>query len=172
MSDDDGFERAFKYVVGIEGVYSNDPDDPGNWTGGEKGKGVLKGTKYGISAKAYPTLDIENLTLAQAKEIYRKDYWQAARCNVWDKGLAFCVFDCAVNQGISTAVKCLQRAASVNDDGKIGPHTLDAVARLSPLAAIEQFQAERILVYAELAMWHKYRRGWMRRVIQTAMMAP
>jgi lysozyme family protein len=169
MADGMDFDRAFKYVVGQEGVFSKDPDDRGNWTGGEKGVGLLKGTKYGISAKAYPELDIENLTLAQARDIYFKDYWTKAHCPLWVAPLAFVMFDAAVNQGVERAVRCLQRAAGVNDDGVVGPHTLGAVRRLDERTAVEYFQAERILEYVEAATWQKHKRGWMRRAVETAM---
>ena len=57
------FDRAFRFLIGEEGGYVNDPADPG----GE--------TKFGISKRAYPQLDIKSLTLDQAKAIYRRDYW-------------------------------------------------------------------------------------------------
>ena len=74
-----GFDRAFEETIGLEGGFSRDPDDNGNWTGGRKGLGKLKGTKYGISAAQYPSLDIESLTLHGAKEICRRDYWSPLR---------------------------------------------------------------------------------------------
>lgn len=167
----EAFDRAFDYVVGREGTYDRNPDDDGNWTGGQEGKGELKGTKYGISAASYPDLDIENITLEQAKGIYWRDYWEKAGCESWPAQLALAVFDCAVNQGLGRAAKCLQRAAGVNDDGKIGPHTRLAVSRLDPIVAVEYFQAERILEYVQAKRWPEFKRGWMRRVIGTAITA-
>ena len=166
-----GFDKAFDYVIGREGTYDDDPEDDGNWTGGKQGVGELKGTKYGISAAAYPDFDIESLTLAQAKEIYLRDYWNKVQCDSWAPGLALCMFDCAVNQGVGRAVRCLQRAAGVNDDGKIGPHTREAVSRMDPLTAVEYFQAERIIEYAQAARWERFKRGWSRRAIGTAIRA-
>lgn len=165
------FEKAFEYVVGREGLYDDDPQDDGNWTGGAQGKGELRGTKYGISAAAYPELDIESLTLDQAKDLYRHDYWDKVCGDCWPAPLALAMFDCGVNQGVGRAIRCLQRAAGVNDDGKIGPHTRDAVSRLDPLTMVEYFQAERILEYVQAARWERFKRGWMRRVIGTAIKA-
>lgn len=71
------FDAAFALTVGEEGGFSQDPRDGGNWTGGAPGKGSLRGTKYGISAASYPTLHIDALTLADAKAIYRRDFWGA-----------------------------------------------------------------------------------------------
>jgi len=58
----DTFDQAFALVVGIEGGFSTDQNDPGNWTSGKVCIGEFKGTKYGISAASYPHLDIPNLT--------------------------------------------------------------------------------------------------------------
>ncbi|WP_409563980.1 glycosyl hydrolase 108 family protein [Rhizobium leguminosarum] len=58
----------------FEGGYSNDPNDRGNWTGQNVGVGILKGTKNGIAAHAYPRLDIKNLTLDETKSIYERDW--------------------------------------------------------------------------------------------------
>jgi lysozyme family protein len=49
MAEPSDFNIAFELTVGHEGGYSNNPDDPGNWTGGDVGEGQLKGTKYGVS---------------------------------------------------------------------------------------------------------------------------
>ena len=80
MANHDDFLKAFELLIGHEGAYGNDPADPGNWTGGARGRGKLKGTKYGISAASYPTLDIANLTLGQVEDIYERDYWAKAGC--------------------------------------------------------------------------------------------
>ena len=165
------FVKAFEYVVGREGVFDDDPNDWGNWTGGKPGEGELKGTKYGISAKAYPDLDIASLSLDDAMLLYRRDYWMKCDCDSLPAGLALAVFDCAVNQGVKKAIQCLQRAAGVNDDGKIGPHTRAAIARLDPVIGVEYFQAERILEYVTVPTWERFKRGWMRRVIGTAITA-
>ena len=58
------FEDCIDKVLEHEGGYVNDPND----LGGE--------TNFGVSKKAYPDLDIKNLTRDEAKEIYRKDYWE------------------------------------------------------------------------------------------------
>lgn len=165
------FDKSFDYVVGREGTFDDDPQDDGNWTGGKQGAGELKGTKFGISAAAYPNEDIQALTLERAKLLYRHDYWDKLECDTWDPRVAFVLFDAAVNQGVDRAKRMLQRAVGVNDDGKIGPHTRSAVRLHSPETFIEYFQAERILEYAQAARWERFKRGWARRVIGTAISA-
>jgi lysozyme family protein len=77
---DDFFPRAFAALIGPEGDYSAVREDPGNWTGGAVGHGLRRGTKYGISAASFPTLDIQGLTLEQARAIYRALYWDRMGC--------------------------------------------------------------------------------------------
>ena len=68
------FDRMFDIVVGHEGGYTANPADRGNWTGGAIGSGTCRGTRFGISAAAYPGLDIANLTIDAAKALYQRDY--------------------------------------------------------------------------------------------------
>ena len=82
------FDSAVEFVLQREGGYVNNPKD----RGGE--------TNYGISKRSYPDLDIKNLTREQAKEIYRKDYWQAIDGDkIADPKAALVAFDAAVNHG-------------------------------------------------------------------------
>lgn len=137
------FEFAFDIIVspGVEGGYSNNPTDPGNWTGGEAGKGILKGTKYGISAAQYPDLDIVNLTLDQAKAIYQRDYWEKCGCEAMPWERALCVFDASINQGQPTA----------------------RLLNLQAHDAID-FMAERAMRYAHSKLLEEDGKGWFRRL--------
>ncbi len=151
------FESAVAFVLEAEGGYVDDPND----AGGE--------TNYGISKRSYPDLDIKTLTEGQAKDIYFNDYWLRARCDDMPAYIAMAVFDTAVNMGVTTAAKLLQRAAGVTDDGIIGPKTLGAVYRLSPESLLPEFLSQRALRYHQLAdepdEAHNQRfiRGWLRR---------
>ena len=111
------FKDAVKIVLKHEGGYVNDPVDPG----GE--------TNMGISKKAYPFLDIKNLTIKQASDIYFKDYWLKAKVSKVPEELRMIYFDMVVNMGRSRAVKILQEAISAKGvkttiDGGIGPQTI------------------------------------------------
>lgn len=94
MSD---FARCLAFVLKWEGgdKVTRDPHDPGGTT------------KYGISQRAHPTLDIERLTAVQAAGIYETAYWKPAGADILPWPLNLCVFDCAVNQGISVARRLL-----------------------------------------------------------------
>ena len=109
------WEHAIKLVLDYEGrVFEDDPKD----LGGE--------TKYGISKKAYPLLDIRSLTEEEAKAIYRRDYWDPLMADELPAKLAVVAFDCAVNQGTGRAIRLLQSLLGVEADGKIGPKTIEA----------------------------------------------
>jgi len=97
------FESAIEFSLKWEGGYSNNPSDPG----GE--------TKYGISKRAHPDVDIKNLTLDDAKEIYRKEYWDATGCGNLPEPLDMVVFDTAVNMGTGRANVLLADAKGWQD---------------------------------------------------------
>lgn len=162
----DSFTRAFAVVVGEEGGYGADPADPGNWTGGAVGAGALHGTKFGISAAAYPTLDIAGLTLAQAQAIYRRDYWDPVAGDALPPPLALIVFDAAVNNGVDRAARWLQGAVGVAQDGEIGPQTRAAVAARAadPAPLCAEFMAQRTVFMAGLPTWRDFGLGWARRL--------
>lgn len=148
------FDDAFKRLVSHEGGYVNDSRDPG-----------LE-TKFGISKRAYPSLDIKALTLAEAKAIYRRDYWDRARCGDLPPGVAFDVFDAAVNSGPGQAIRWLQRAVGVADDGVVGPITLAAVKRLDPEVLQARYTGQRLEFMTRLSGWDAFGRGWARRIAQ------
>lgn len=90
------FNKLVQFIFDREGrEYENNPAD----SGGE--------TKYGISKKAFPSLNIKELTEDQAKEIYYKNYWLPMNCENYEIKLALCIFDCAVNQGCGMAKQIL-----------------------------------------------------------------
>lgn len=148
------FDQCFKQLIHSEGGYSNDPKDPG----GE--------TKFGISKRSYPDVDIANLTLEQAQDIYQRDYWKRARCDELPPAIAFLVFDCAVNSGIGQATRFLQRALGVADDGQIGPMTLAAVNRVDAEALASRFLGQRLDFMTRLTTWDVFGKGWARRIAE------
>jgi lysozyme family protein len=158
------FDRAFDRLIGHEAGLSMDPRDPGNWTSGRPGVGELKGTKFGIAANTYPDLDIKSLTLDQAKAIYLRDWWIKAGADQYDGAIAFQLWDFAVNAGMETAKRALQRAAKVADDGQIGPKTVLAIKSMTVTDVLSRFNAQRLRHYTSLSTWSTYGKGWTNRV--------
>lgn len=141
-------------VLGHEGGYVNDPQDPG----GE--------TRWGISKRAYPHEDIAHLSRDMAIELYRRDYWLTIRGPELPRAIAFQVLDTAVNHGPETAIRLLQGAAGAEQDGVIGPNTMLALSSMPPLELLARFNSARIYFYTELKKWPRFGRGWAQRVAE------
>jgi len=127
----ENFEKAIAFTLSWEGTYSDNLNDPG----GE--------TKWGISKRAYPNTDIENLTKEQAIEIYRKDYWTCMNCDNLPYPLDIVMFDTGVNMGTGRADIFLRQTMDWRD-----------------------FLILRITKYSDLAKKNPtFLRGWINRVI-------
>lgn len=160
------FDEAFRRLIGHEGGYSKDSRDPGNWTSGKVGVGTLKGTKFGLAANTYPNLDIKNLTLEQAKEIYKKDWWDKLGGHGLHSAITFQLWDFAINAGRSRAIKELQQAVGVTADGVIGPKTIEAVNAQDLNDVLLSLTAERLKFYTSLDSFKTYGKGWTNRVAE------
>ena len=151
------FDNIIEIVLQHEGGYVNDKDD----MGGE--------TKYGITKRFYPHLDIKNLTKEQARDIYYKDYWIPSKAYKLPVELQYPYFDCVVNTGQSRAVKILQKACNnrntfdIKEDGLIGAATISAAKKLEA----DRFISYRILFYSLLISdnptQEKFWYGWYKR---------
>lgn len=124
------FDEAVGAVLGEEGGYVNDPRDPG----GE--------TKWGISKRAFPDLDIVNLTRDEASEVYRVHYWQPLVPYGLDSHFMRVAFECAVNQGLEFTKKLLDQAKG----------------------QLDWFMADRALAYAANKNFATFGKGWLRRL--------
>jgi lysozyme family protein len=161
------FLEFFARLIDVEKGFQKDPKDPGNWTGGRVGVGVLKGTKYGIAANTYPDLDIINLTLDDARAIYWRDWWLKIGAESLHPAVAFQMWKFAVNAGMGTAKRGLQSSVGVAQDGHIGPITLLAVARTDVNDIIMRFNAFALEHYTSLSTWPTFGRGWARRIAKS-----
>jgi lysozyme family protein len=103
------FDACMPFIFREEGGFTKDAHDPGNWTGGKVGKGVLKGTNFGIAANSHPNLDIPNLTKAEAAKLYRVEYWNACSCDLLATGVDLVVMDAAVNPASGAAGASVMR---------------------------------------------------------------
>lgn len=165
------FDKAFDRVIGNEGSFQKDPRDRGNWTSGIVGKGKLKGTKFGIAAMTYPHLNIEALTVSDAKFIYRQEWWVKLGMERFRAPMQYQMFDAAINHGMYNATKILQYAALVKADGQIGPKTMAAVASMEINDLLMRFLAERLMFFTEISTFDKYGKGWVRRISHNLMAA-
>ena len=152
------FDQAFERLIAHEGGYSDHKDDPG----GETNWGITART---ARANGY-TGSMRELTRRQAREIYRVAYWGRARADDYDPAIGFQLFDAAVNHGIGNAIRFLQRAVGVADDGIVGPQTVAAINSMQTTDVLARFNAERLDFYTRLSTWPSFGRGWVRRVAE------
>jgi lysozyme family protein len=162
------FKIAFKEIIGIEGGYVNDTTD----RGGE--------TKYGISKRSYPNVDIKNLTLKQAEEIYYNDYWFALKLDyINEVDIALELFDTCVNMGRWKASTMFQEALNLLNrnqisfkdlviDGNIGVKTILAYNSVDKKILLKVLNGLQFCKYKEICekdkTQEKYFNGWMKRV--------
>ena len=123
------FQAAIKLLLELEGGYVNHESDPGG------------ATRYGISQRSYPNLDIENLTKAQAISIYRRDYWEPVAKRVTDPAMRIMIFDSAVNHGLNRALSWLETYKT-----------------------LPEYTSNRLRFYAGLETFGTFGREWTRRV--------
>ncbi len=154
------FQKSMDFVLwwetknDPEGAYHIDPDDPGG------------PTKWGISQKAYPSLDIQSITKHGAFKIYDQDYWRPCKCQDMPWPLGMAVFDTAVNVGTRKAVKMLQAVVMTSTDGIVGSKTLAALQaywKNNKRHLLNKYMQRRIAHYYDLNM-PEHLEGWVRRV--------
>lgn len=155
------FDKYIAEVLRNEGGYVNDSKD----AGGE--------TKFGISKRAYPEVNIKDLTIEKAKEIYRKDYWNPLYEDLTDEHLSFRLFDVGVNLGVRQAVKKLQQtmissfSCTIKVDGDFGAKTLAECNRIGKdlYPAYVRTLSEFYTSIAERRPENKaFLRGWLTRL--------
>jgi lysozyme family protein len=112
----ESFNRAFEWILEAEGVDADDPDDLGGRT------------RFGISQRFHPNINVADLTLDEARQIYLEEYWQPIRGDELPELLGIVVFDGAVQHDPVDAARFLQQAlhARLKTNGVIGPKTLAA----------------------------------------------
>ena len=152
---------AVASLIAWEGGLADDPADPGGLT------------KFGISQRSYPELDIRNLTEAEAEAIYRRDWWELHGLAELPDPIGAKLLNAGVNTGMAEAVRCLQRALSAQRtriaiDGVLGPQTRAAAgADPDPAALVAETGEELAHYYERLAEEHpalgRFLAGWRRR---------
>lgn len=157
------FDQALQHVLKHEGGYVNHPSDPG----GETNYGITKA----VALKNGYTGPMRSISMFVVADIYRKAYWDRARCDELPPLLRYPVFDAAVNSGASHAVKWLQRALGVTEDGLIGQQTIAAANRADPALTAARLTGYRLAMLTGLKHFDQFGRGWTRRIASVLMEA-
>ena len=153
------FDDAIERVLSSEGGYVNDPNDPG----GE--------TQWGISKRSYPGVDIKALTREDAKQIYKRDFWDVVKVAELNDDIAFQVLDFAVNSGGPVAIQYLQRAAGVADDGHLGPVSTAAINDMPMPILILMYLSLRLDFMTKRKNWQYAGKGWAKRIADNMLYA-
>jgi len=175
-NDITNWPKALNWVFGAEGDYSNDADDAGG------------ATRYGISLrylKGKGTIgdinndgdideqDIRELNRSSAATFYRADFWDKCRCGQMPFPLAVIIFDQAVNTGVRTAARMLQKHVGAKTDGVIGPNTLSKVLikfNRNPTWFIASYLGKRSRYYHDISVKNptleKFINGWFNRLFE------
>jgi lysozyme family protein len=129
------FIKAFERVLADEGSYTVGIGDSGG------------PTKFGISQRQYPELNIAGLTRAQAAAIYYRDWWLRFDFGALPEAIGAKLFNLAINMGPREATLCLQRAlracgSAVGEDGALGAQTRSAASRADSSALLAALRSE------------------------------
>lgn len=122
-----------------------------------------KPTRWGITQAGYAGMMKTDVTPEQIKALTEQDAiafysWllESSRIGrIVNDELRWLVFDAAVHTGTEQAVKFLQRALGIPDDGVIGPVTLAALPHLDSSKLCLRFLAKQIRFYTLLASTRK-----------------
>ncbi|NOD35289.1 MULTISPECIES: glycoside hydrolase family 108 protein [unclassified Ruegeria] len=159
FANENNFPRCVDIILSKEGGYVDDPDDPG----GATNMGITFDTLKSWRKAPITKKDVKDLSVEEAKQIYRANYWNALSCDDLPAGVDLVAFDFGVNAGTSRSGKLLQRIVGVAQDGQVGPITLAAVKAVDPAHIIRRFSELRLNYYQSLPHFPKFGKGWTNR---------
>lgn len=157
------FAPALEIVLAHEGGWSDHKLDPG----GETMRGVTQKVYDGFrQRKGLPLRSVRHIDESELQAIYRRQYWDVIRGDDLPAGVAYVVFDGAVNSGPTRSAGWLQRALRMNAiDGVIGEATLAAVRNHPDHdQLIADMLALRMAFLKQLRTWSTFGKGWSSRV--------
>ena len=155
------FDTALAHVLKSEGLWSDNPQDPGGAT--------MKGITFAVFKdwKRNPHLtkdDLKNISDQDVHDLYKQLYWDKVHGDDLPAGVDYAAFDAAVNMGVGRASKLLQEAVGVPADGVIGSGTLQAIQKANTRSILENFAAEKTAFYKSLPTFDTFGKGWITRV--------
>jgi lysozyme family protein len=159
------FLACLQVVFSLEGGFTNDPAD----RGGPTNLGVTASdiARYrNIKVEDVKEEQIRTLSIEDATNIYRSQYWNVMRCDALAAGVDLMVFHFGVNAGVGMSANVLQRCVGSKQDGSIGQETLRAAAQKDASALIGLLSSAQLEYYHGCAEWDRFGNGWTSRVSQ------
>jgi len=159
----ENYESSLAHVLKSEGLWSDNPLDPGGAT--------MKGITFAVfkewKRNQYLTKDdLKNISDEDVHDLYKQLYWDKVHGDDLPSGVDYAVFDAAVNMGVGRASKLLQESVGVAADGVIGQGTLQAVNQANTRSLLENFAAEKTEFYKSLSAFSTFGAGWLNRVAE------
>ena len=154
------FDACLAHLLKHEGGFVNHPSDPG----GATNLGVTQAVWEGWIDRSVSEKNMKALTPAKVAPLYREMYWDRIKADKLPSGVDYCVFDAAVNSGVSRAAKWLQTTVGAVADGAIGEQTLKQVLLTNPQMVIDKYSAIRLEFLKGRSTWPTFGKGWERRV--------
>lgn len=165
------FDLYFETLIKHEGGFVNHPNDPGGATNlgiTDKLDGKADGL-VDVDGDGKGDVPIKELRKDQARRIYKRLFWDPLQAdNIQSQSVAEILFDFAVNSGVGTASRAIQKIVNVAQDGKIGPKTLQAINSKNPKEIFEELKKFRKLFYAKIIQNNPklkvFQKGWNNRI--------
>ncbi len=156
------FLNALWFVLDAEGGFKRN----GGLVNDSNDRGGL--TKYGISSRAFPKLNIAALTLDKAVHIYFARYWRPIRASELPPYTAIIAFDASVQHGYIMAGKMLQEMVGSKVDGIVGRNTIAKAKAAHDLEIATSYIIRRCRFYARIIKRKnsqgKFLEGWFNRM--------
>lgn len=165
------FDLYFPTLLKHEGGFVNNPNDPGGATNlgiTDKLDGKTDGL-VDVDGDGKGDVDIKKLSPNQAKIVYKRRFWDKIKADdINSQSVAEIFFDWAVNSGVDTASKKVQKLVNVKDDGNIGPASIRAINSVDAKTLFDNIKKARIIFYQKIIIANPklkvFEKGWMNRI--------
>ena len=158
------FENFWPILAANEGLWANDPADPGgatwkgisynnypNWDGWAIIESVLPDFKKATAAKANPILKGNIQLQGKVTSFYKKTQWDVVNADqIVNESVAQYICDWGVNAGFSVPIKKLQGILGLTVDGQFGPKSLAATNAANQADLFAKLRESRIAFYKSL----------------------
>jgi len=159
----DNYQASLNHVLQSEGLWSDNPADPG----GATMKGITLSTYQKWKGNPHISKDdLKAISDQDVYDLYKQNYWDKVKGDDLPSGVDYMVFDASVNMGVGRASKLIQTAAGVPADGVIGNGTLEAIKNANPTELMDKFSTEKEDFYKSLPTFGTFGKGWLNRVAQ------
>ncbi len=162
-----GFDKAFEYILLVEGGYSNDKHDKG----GKTMYGIIESEarKYGYKG------EMNKMPKSIAEDIYKKKYWTKNNLDkIKDFRVALSIFDWTVNSGnwgtkkAQTPINKIYGKKVLTVDGIIGTNSLKYLNEVDPEEFLKVYHELQRAFYTSIVdnnpSQKVFLKGWFNRV--------